>query len=82
MKSEKKMAILGVHPLSGVPGGEVLIECRGFKPESYSKVFLGEVEASIASASDDKSHSPAAGQPEEPWLDASGRRGRVGRFPF
>ena len=39
---------------AGVPGGEVLIECRGFKPESYSKVLLGDVEASIASASDDK----------------------------
>ena len=54
MKSDKDLRILGVHPLSGVPGGEVLIECRGFKPESYPKVLLGDVEATIASASDDK----------------------------
>ena len=32
----------------------MLIECRGFKPESYSKVLLGDAEATIASASDDK----------------------------
>jgi hypothetical protein len=54
MKSGKDLTIRSVHPLSGVPGGEVLLECRGFKPESYSKVLLGDVEASIASASDDK----------------------------
>jgi sugar lactone lactonase YvrE len=54
MISGKDLAILGVHPLSGVPGGEVLIECRGFKPELYSKVLLGDVEAPIASASDDR----------------------------
>lgn len=48
------MAILDVHPLLGVPGGEVLIECSGFKPEMYSKVLLGEVEARIASASSDR----------------------------
>jgi sugar lactone lactonase YvrE len=54
MKSGKGLTIRRVHPLSGVPGGEVLIECRGFKPELYSKVLLGDVEAPIASASDDK----------------------------
>ncbi len=54
MKSAKELAILDVHPTSGVPGGEVLIECRGFRPESYSKVYLGEVEAPITSASEDK----------------------------
>jgi sugar lactone lactonase YvrE len=54
MKSYKDLRIFGVHPPSGVPGGEVLIECCGFKPESYSKVLLGDVEATMASASDDK----------------------------
>jgi WD40 repeat protein len=54
MKPKKDLIISGVHPLSGVPGGEVCIECQGFRPESYSKVFFGDVEASIVSASNDK----------------------------
>jgi hypothetical protein len=54
MKSAQDLLILGVKPLSGVPGGVLAIDCRGFKPESYSKVMLGDVEASIASASEDR----------------------------
>jgi len=54
MKQAKDLTIRKVHPLSGVPGGEVVIECSGFRPEVYSKVLLGDVEAPIASASDDK----------------------------
>jgi hypothetical protein len=54
MKSEPSAAILGVGPFAGVPGGELVVECRGFKPEVYPKVLLGDVEASIASASDDR----------------------------
>jgi sugar lactone lactonase YvrE len=38
----------------GVPGGEIVISCRGFKPDYSSRVLLGKVEASIISASDDK----------------------------
>ncbi len=52
MKAAQKISILGVQPLYGIPGGELAIECRGFKPEMYSKVLFGDVEASIASASE------------------------------
>lgn len=48
------MSILGVTPLSGIPGGEVVIQCRGFKPGLSSRVLLGEVDALIMSASRDR----------------------------
>ena len=54
MRSAQEASIIGVKPLAGVPGGELVIDCRGFKPELYSKVFLGDVEAPIASASDER----------------------------
>jgi sugar lactone lactonase YvrE len=54
MESQKDLKILGVKPLSGVPGGELNIDCRGFKPEEYPKVLFGQVEASIVSADDSK----------------------------
>jgi sugar lactone lactonase YvrE len=54
MKTQKDLRILGVKPLSGVPGGELVINCRGFKPEEYPKVLFGQVEASIVSADDSK----------------------------
>ncbi len=38
----------------GVPGGELLIDCRGFAPDLASKVLFGESEASIVSASEDR----------------------------
>ena len=37
-----------------MPGGELAIQCRGFKPELSSRVMFGEVEAPIISASDDR----------------------------
>jgi sugar lactone lactonase YvrE len=46
--------ILDVVPPSGVPGGELMIKCRGFKPDPASKVMLGDVEAFIVSASADR----------------------------
>jgi sugar lactone lactonase YvrE len=52
MKTEQKPTILGVSPLYGVPGGELAIDCRGFKPKLYPKVLFGDVEATIASASE------------------------------
>jgi WD40 repeat protein len=54
MKAAQKLSILGVDPLFGVPGGELTIECRSFKPEVSSRVLVGDVEASIASASEKK----------------------------
>lgn len=82
MKLEKELAILAVYPLSGVPGGEVLIECRGFKPESYSKVFLGEVEASIASASDDKIIACLPDSPRSLGLTLKAGEAMSDVFPF
>lgn len=38
----------------GVPGGEITIDCRGFIPGLSSKVLVGEAEASIVSASDNR----------------------------
>ncbi len=38
----------------GVPEGELTIRCRGFVPGLSSKVLLGDVPASIASASEDR----------------------------
>jgi WD40 repeat protein len=54
MKKKKKLEIKEANPLLGVPGGELAISCRGFVPEISSKVFFGEVEASLASASEDQ----------------------------
>ena len=48
------MQITGVAPFAGVPGGELAIRCRGFIPDLDSRVLLGDVEASLVSASDDK----------------------------
>jgi sugar lactone lactonase YvrE len=63
MEKTKKLRILKVDPHSGVPGGMLAISCRGFKPDLHSKVLLGEVEASIFTASDDK---VIVGLPESP----------------
>jgi sugar lactone lactonase YvrE len=54
MEIAQELLIRGVRPLYGVPGGELAIDCHGFRPESYSTVLFGEVEAFIASASDEK----------------------------
>jgi WD40 repeat protein len=51
MKDPNEMQIVGVHPLLGVPGGELVIDCRDFSPGLSSKVFFGDVEAFISSAS-------------------------------
>ncbi|MEJ2111087.1 MAG: hypothetical protein P8Z37_14490 [Acidobacteriota bacterium] len=53
-KKKEEISILSVVPSIGVPEGEVSIRCRGFRPGLSSKVFLGEVAAPIASASEDK----------------------------
>lgn len=54
MDTQEGLYIIGVSPISGVPGGELVINCRGFNPGLSSKVFFGEVEASIVSASSDR----------------------------
>jgi sugar lactone lactonase YvrE len=54
MQPPRILSISSVTPPSGIPGGEIVIACRGFKPDISSKVLVGEVEASIISASDDR----------------------------
>jgi sugar lactone lactonase YvrE len=54
MRKRKNPSIRGVEPLFGVPGGELIISCRDFTPGLSSRVFLGEAEASIVSASEDR----------------------------
>jgi len=63
MRKSKKLHILEVNPHAGIPGGTLSISCRGFKPDLYSKVLLGEIEAPIFTASDDKI---IIGLPESP----------------
>lgn len=82
MKAEQKLSILGVDPVCGVPGGELVIACRGFKPGLASKVFVGDVEASVASASETKI---VVRLPESPnCLGLSLRVGEINSevFPF
>ncbi len=54
--STREIAVATVAPALGVPGGELTIECRGFKPDPpYSgRVFLGETAAHIVSASQER----------------------------
>jgi sugar lactone lactonase YvrE len=54
MKKARDLRITGVSPLSGVPGGHLLVRCRNFEPGLESKVLLGNVEAFIISASEDR----------------------------
>jgi hypothetical protein len=52
----KEPSIIRVVPAMAVPGGEITIECRGFRPglPDKAKVMFGETEAIIASASEGK----------------------------
>ena len=54
MQPPRILSVLEAMPPLGVPGGDLVIKCRGFKPDITSKVLLGEVEAFILSASDDR----------------------------
>jgi sugar lactone lactonase YvrE len=54
MNGHKDLMIVGAAPLIGVSEGEVVLDCRGFVPGLTSRVLLGEIEASIVSASEDR----------------------------
>lgn len=56
MKAQHKPVISAVSPCRGVPGGIVVIECRGFEPglSSESSVLFGDLQAEIVSASPDR----------------------------
>ncbi|MBN1569492.1 MAG: IPT/TIG domain-containing protein [Acidobacteria bacterium] len=82
MKTKRELLIRGVRPLCGVPGGELTIDCRGFKPESYSKVLFGEVEAAIASASQEKIRVWLPDNPNSLGLALQVGQARSEVFPF
>lgn len=48
------MRITGVSAQTGVPGGELAVQCQGFVPGLGSKVLLGDAEAFVLSASEDR----------------------------
>ena len=54
MKRAKDLRILEVAPQVGVPGGDLVIHCKGFIPGMSSRVLFGETEAFILSASEDR----------------------------
>ena len=54
MKKVGKLKITGVSTQTGVPGGELSIQCQNFVPGLESKVLLGDAEAFILSSSEDR----------------------------
>jgi sugar lactone lactonase YvrE len=82
MKGSRSLTILGVTPPAGVPGGEVVIRCSGFKPGLFSKVLLGEVEAFIVSASENKVTVRLPESPKSLGLVLRGERTASAVFPF
>jgi sugar lactone lactonase YvrE len=76
------VSISEVTPSAGVPGGELVIKCRGFKPGFLSKVLLGEVEALIVSASDDRIIVRLPDSPRSLGLVLSVGKALSAVFPF
>lgn len=54
--TSKELSITSVTPAIGIAGGEVSIQCRGFKPglPSAAKVLFGGAEGMIVSASEER----------------------------
>ena len=55
MRSER-VCVTEVRPGLGVPAGEITIQCKGFRPglPADARVLLGDTEAAIISASEDR----------------------------
>jgi WD40 repeat protein len=53
-KKKEEMSIVGVEPHMGVPGGELAVRCKAFVPGLLSGARIGDVDASVASASEDR----------------------------
>lgn len=82
MQPPRTLTTLDVAPAAGIPGGEIVISCRGFKPDYSSAVLFGEVKAFILSASDNRIIARLPDSPQSLGLTL-----RVGRknstvFPF
>jgi hypothetical protein len=54
MKKTDGLRITGVSPPSGVPGGRLIVRCQNFEPGLGAKALLGDAEAFILSASQDR----------------------------
>jgi len=54
--TSQELSIGAITPAVGIPGGEISIQCSGFKPglPSVSKVLFGTTEADIVSASEER----------------------------
>jgi sugar lactone lactonase YvrE len=76
------LSILEVMPAAGIPGGELVIKCRGFKPDFSSKVLFGEVEAFIVSASDERIIVRLPESPQSLGLVLKVGKALSGVFPF
>jgi WD40 repeat protein len=82
MQRPQDSQILGVMPAAGVPGGELVVNCRGFRPGLSSKVLLGEVEAFIAAASENKVTIRLPESPKSLGLALKVGRNVSAVFPF
>lgn len=82
MHPPRVLNITAVTPSSGVPGGEVVIECRGFTPDLTSRVLLGDVEAPIISASEDRIIARLPENPKGLGLALKVKRTLSAVFPF
>jgi sugar lactone lactonase YvrE len=76
------LIITDVAPPSGVPGGEIVISCRGFKPDYSSRILLGEVEATVISASNDRIIARLPDSPQSLGLALKVGRTVSAVFPF
>ncbi len=82
MKKTQELAILETQPSLGVPGGDLTIRCSGFVPGLSSKVLLGQVEASIVSASEDRIIIRLPESPQSLGLVLQVEQTRSALFPF
>jgi sugar lactone lactonase YvrE len=82
MKKKQDLQILSVTPLAGISGGELAIRCRGFVPGIDSKVLLGQMEAFILSASEDRIIIRLPESPQSLGLMLQVERKTSNVFPF
>src|SRR5512137_420518 len=78
----QNLSITKVTPAMGIPGGEVTISCRGFSPGMGSAVLIGEEEAAISTASEDRviARLPASPRGLGLTLRSGGRDSAI--YPF
>jgi len=80
----QELQVKAVTPAMGFPGGEVAIECQGFRPglPSSSRVLLGDKEAAIISASEDRLMVRLPHSPDAPGISLRVENTLSAVFPF